>query len=182
MHYHHSVLSIRWALYFTLFGNRLQERCSVYHELLRYHTMPTECCEASVCVLFVSLCVVPIAIWSHNVTLCSRISPFLKSQAPLLSSSGFRWLPLLWHWTVSWKYGCQQELFKFSKTQLLLKMQYHYINVQNEHLANGNHNLLVRKCDATKKCKECAVCAYLLHMCGVHAYIHVSIQLAAEHL
>ena len=124
MHYHHSVLSIRWALYFTLLGNRLQERCSVYQELLRYHTMPTECCEASVCVLFVSLCVVPIAIWSHNVPLCSRISPFLKSQAPLLSSSGFRWLPLLWHWTVSWKYGCQQELFKFSKTQLLLKMQY----------------------------------------------------------
>lgn len=31
-------------------------------EMLRCHTMPTESSEASVCVLFVSLCVIPIAI------------------------------------------------------------------------------------------------------------------------
>lgn len=60
-------------------------------ELLRCHTMPAECSEASVCVLFVSLCVVPPAIWPHNVSLCGLIGPFLKSQAPFWSSRGFGW-------------------------------------------------------------------------------------------
>lgn len=66
--------------------------------------MPTESREASVCVLFVSARVVPIAIWAHSVPLCRLISPFLKSQAPLLSGGGFGRPPLPWHWDVSQKY------------------------------------------------------------------------------
>lgn len=91
-------------------------------ELLRCHTMPTESSESSVCVLFVSLCVIPIAIWAHSVPLCRLISPFLKPQAPLLSSSGFRRLPLpltldrqweiwmsAWAFAALWISGITQE-------------------------------------------------------------------------
>lgn len=40
-------------------------------ELLRCHTMPTECSEAPVCVFSVSLCVVSTGVCAQNVSLCS---------------------------------------------------------------------------------------------------------------
>lgn len=68
-------------------------------------THNTNSSEPSVCVFSVSLCVVPIAVWLDTVPLCRLIGPSLKSQAPLLSSSGFRGLPL------GLTLGCQLEIW-----------------------------------------------------------------------
>lgn len=58
----------------------------------------------SVCFLYLS--VSSLLLFEHTITHCaSLLVLFLKSQAPLLSSNRFRWLPLLWHWTASWKYA-----------------------------------------------------------------------------
>lgn len=73
-------------------------------ELLRWHRIPTDSSEASVCAFCISL-YVPIAVRSHTVPLWRLIGPSLKSQASLLSSGGFRGLPL------GLTLGCQLEIW-----------------------------------------------------------------------
>lgn len=138
MHYHHSLRVIsRWTL------------CSCSHSQLTTREMqyvPGSCRGATQCQLralrlrsvcfFVSLCVVPFAVWAHSVPLCGLISPFLKSQAPLLSGSGFRWLPLLWHWTVGWKNMNVSVSFCSFVKQLLL------IDREDDDTARERYNTL----------------------------------------
>lgn len=152
IHYHYSLLMPSLAI-----DDMRDAVCT--RELLRWHTMPTESSEASVCVLFVSLCVIPIAIWAHSVPLCRLISPFLKSQAPLLSSSGFRRLPL--SLTLGWNMNVSVSFCSFMK-QLLLKISLQQCIIitidlrkspQNS-AVSWNDDLLLKKCDATLRGKK----------------------------
>lgn len=115
----------------------------------------------SVCFLYLS--VSSLLLFEHTITHCaSLLVLFLKSQAPLLSSNRFRWLPLLWHWTASWKYAIWAfpvlwnpliiRDIEYCKDILALDPRKSPSNTHGT--LPLNHNVLLRKCNATVRLKK----------------------------